>query len=128
MDVDSLVGTVLSELSAVDQDVAGNGGMVVVTALTRDVAVSRPVRETATAKVHGYHRRTVTGVPVGRSSCACTPGRLVCPVLGCRRQSFRKQGGRSGDQPGHGALVAQEHCARTRSPTAEQWWRPLSQG
>lgn len=69
------------------------GDAVVVTARTRDVAVACPVRQTPTAKVHGYHRRTVTDVPVdGRPVVDhLRARRLVCPVLGCRRQTFRKQ-------------------------------------
>jgi transposase len=69
MDVDSLVGTVFSGLSAlVVQDVADGGGMVVVTARTRDAAVPCPVCGTATAQVHGYHHRTLKDVPVDRAA------------------------------------------------------------
>ena len=63
MAVDSLVGTVFSGLSAlVVEGVTDDSGMVVVTARTRDVAVPCPVCGTATAKVHGYHQRTVKDV------------------------------------------------------------------
>lgn len=50
------------------------------------------VRDTV-AKVHGYHRRTVTDVPVDgrRVVVRLCVRRLVCPVLGCRRQTFREQ-------------------------------------
>lgn len=44
--------------------VKDSGGMVVLTARTRDVAVPCPVCGTATAKVHGYHHRAVKDVPV----------------------------------------------------------------
>lgn len=52
-----------------------------------------PVCGTPTAKVHGYHGRTVTDVPVdGRPVVDhVRVQRLVCPVLGCRRQTFREQ-------------------------------------
>ncbi|WP_405777799.1 ISL3 family transposase [Streptomyces sp. NBC_01538] len=75
------------------EDVEDCGDAVVVTARTRDAAVPCPVCRTLTAKVHGYHRRTVTDVPVdGRSVIVhLRARRLVCPVLGCRRQTFREQ-------------------------------------
>lgn len=94
MDVNSLVATVLSVLSVlVIEDVADGGDRVVVTARTRDRAVSCPVCGTPTAKVHGYHGRTVTDVPVdGREVVVhLRVRRLVCPVLGCLRQTFREQ-------------------------------------
>jgi transposase len=94
MDVDSLVGTVFSGLSAlVVQDVADSGGTVVVTTRTRDVAVPCPACGTATAKVHGYHHRTVTDVPVdGRQVVVhLRVRRLVCPTRSCPRQTFREQ-------------------------------------
>ncbi|WP_433272632.1 ISL3 family transposase [Actinosynnema sp. CS-041913] len=94
LDVDSLVGTVFSGLSAlVVEDVADSGGMVVVAARTRDGAVPCPVCGTATAKVHGYHRRTVTDVPVdGRQVVVhLRVRRLVCPARSCPRQTFREQ-------------------------------------
>ncbi|MEJ8641059.1 ISL3 family transposase [Streptomyces sp. MS1.HAVA.3] len=74
-------------------DVVDGGIAVVVKARTRDVAVPCPACRTPTAKVHGYHRRTVTDVPVdGRPVVVhLRVRRLVCPVLGCRRQTFREQ-------------------------------------
>jgi transposase len=86
MDVNSLVSTVLSGLSVlVVVDVTDGGDVVVVTARTRDAAVPCPVCRTLTAKVHGYHRRTVTDVPVDgrRVVVHLRVRRLVCPVLGC---------------------------------------------
>ncbi|MFG2793407.1 ISL3 family transposase [Streptomyces sp. NPDC048419] len=83
-----------SGLSAlVVEDVADGGDAVVVSARTRDVAVSCPVCETPTAKVHGYHLRTVRDVPVdGRQVVVhLRVRRLACPALGCRRQIFREQ-------------------------------------
>jgi transposase len=94
MDVDSLVGTVFSGLSALAvEDVTESGGMVVLTARTRDVAVPCPVCGTTTAKVHGYHHRAVKDVPVdGRQVVVrLRVRRLVRPAPGCRRQSFREQ-------------------------------------
>ncbi|MGW9031869.1 ISL3 family transposase [Streptomyces sp. NPDC055722] len=94
MDVNSLMGTAFSGLSVlVVEDVADGGDAVVVTARTRDVAVPCPVCGTPTAKVHGYHHRTMTDVPVdGRQVVVhLRVRRLVCPVLGCRRQTFREQ-------------------------------------
>jgi transposase len=46
-----------------------------------------------TGKVHGYHVRTVADVPVdGRQVVArVRVRRVVCPVLSCRRQTFREQ-------------------------------------
>ncbi|MGW0926905.1 ISL3 family transposase [Streptomyces sp. NPDC002755] len=94
MDVNSLIGTVFSGLSVlVVEDVVDGGDAVVVTARTRDVAVPCPVCRTPTAKVHGYHHRTVTDVPVdGRPVLVhLRVRRLACPALGCRRQTFREQ-------------------------------------
>lgn len=80
--------------------------MVVVTARTRDVAVPCPVCGTATAKVHGYHQRTVTDVPVdGRQVVVrLRVRRLVCPARNCPRQTFREQ------IPG---LLERHHCHPT---------------
>jgi transposase len=48
---------------------------------------------TATAKVHGYHHRTLKDVPVdGRQVVVhLRVRRLACSALGCRRQTFREQ-------------------------------------
>nr|WP_274919664.1 ISL3 family transposase [Streptomyces sp. WZ-12] len=81
-----------SGLSAlVIEDVAGDGEAVRVTARTRDVPVPCPVCGVPTAKVHGYHHRTVADVPVDGRRVVVRVRRLVCPVLGCRRQTFREQ-------------------------------------
>lgn len=88
------MGTVFSGLSVlVVEAVADGGDAVVVSARTRDVAVPCPVCGTPTAKVHGYHRRTVRDVPVdGRQVVVhLRVRRLACPALGCRRQTFREQ-------------------------------------
>ncbi|WP_459254007.1 ISL3 family transposase [Streptomyces sp. NPDC059373] len=94
VDVNFLLGTVFSGLSAlVVEDVVDGGDAVVISARTRDAAVPCPACRTPTAKVHGYHRRSVTDVPVdGRQVVVhLRVRRLVCPVLGCRRQTFREQ-------------------------------------
>ncbi|MFF5278902.1 transposase family protein [Streptomyces sp. NPDC000133] len=80
--------TVFSGLSVlVVEDVTDGGDAVVITARTPDVAVPCPFCGTPTAKVHGYHGRTVTDVPVdGRQVVVhLRVRRLVCPVPGCRR-------------------------------------------
>jgi transposase len=85
---------VFSGLSAlVIEDVADDGEAIRVVARTRDVPVACPVCGVPTGKVHGYHIRTVMDVPVdGRQVVArVRVRRLVCPVLGCRRQTFREQ-------------------------------------
>lgn len=93
-DVNSLVAIVFSALSAlVIEDAADDGGVIRVIARTRDVPVPCPVCGVPTGKVHGYHVRTVADVPVdGRQVVTrVRVRRLVCPVLGCRRQTFREQ-------------------------------------
>jgi len=93
-DINSLVKTVFSGLSPlVVEEVADGGDSVVVLARTQDAAVPCPACGTPTAKVHGYHGRTVRNVPVnGRPVVVrLQVRRLVCPVLACRRQTFREQ-------------------------------------
>ena len=62
-------------------------------ARTRDAPVPCPLCGTPTAKVHGYHWRTVADVPVDgrRVVVRLRVRRLACPVPGCRRQTFREQ-------------------------------------
>ena len=94
VDVNSLVNTVFSGLSALlVEDVADGEDAVVVTARTLDAGVPCPACGALTARVHGYHRRTVADVPVdGRQVVVrLRVRRLVCPVLGCGRQTFREQ-------------------------------------
>ncbi|WP_456112200.1 ISL3 family transposase [Streptomyces specialis] len=93
-DVNSLVATVFSGLSAlVIDDVADDGEVIRVLARTQDVPVPCPICGVPTGKVHGYHGRTVADVPVdGRLVVVNVQvRRLVCPVLDCRRQTFREQ-------------------------------------
>ncbi|MGX1274948.1 transposase [Streptomyces phaeoluteigriseus] len=93
-DANTLVGTVFSGLSAlVIEDVADGGEVVRVSARDPGVPVPCPVCEVVTGRVHGYHGRTVRDVPVdGRQVVVRVRiRRLVCPVMGCRRQTFREQ-------------------------------------
>ena len=52
-----------------------------------------PVCRVPTAKVHGYHWRTVADVPVDgrRVVVRVRVRRLACSVLDCPRQTFREQ-------------------------------------
>ncbi|GGT65541.1 hypothetical protein GCM10010207_75940 [Streptomyces atratus] len=93
-DANSLVATVFSGLSAlVIDDVADDGEVIRVLARTRDAPFPCPMCGVPTGKVHGYHVRTVADVPVDgrRVVVNVRVRRLVCPVLGCRRQTFREQ-------------------------------------
>jgi transposase len=65
LDVNSVVGTVFSGLSAlVIEEVVDGGEVIRVVARTRDVPSPCPVCGVPTGKVHGYHSRTVADVPV----------------------------------------------------------------
>lgn len=86
--------TVFSGLSAlVIDDVADDGEVIRVLARTRDAPFPCPMCGVPTGKVHGYHVRTVADVPVDgrRVVVNIRVRRVVCPVLGCRRQTFREQ-------------------------------------
>ncbi|MBZ9640587.1 ISL3 family transposase [Streptomyces sp. PSKA30] len=126
-----------SGLSAlVVEGVSDGGEKVLVTARTRDGAVSCPVCGTPTAKVHGYHGRTVADLPVdGRQVVVhVRVRRLVCPVLGCRRQTFREQipgllkrhQRRTVRLAGQISQVARELCGRAASRLAEVLAIPVS--
>lgn len=79
-----------SGLSAlVIEDVTDGGDMVVVTARTREDAVPRPVCAAPTAKVHGYHGRTVTDVPVDARQVVGAPARATA---GLRRPGVWEAG------------------------------------
>ncbi|WP_436847936.1 ISL3 family transposase, partial [Streptomyces coeruleorubidus] len=93
-DVNELVGVVSSGLSAlVVEGVTDEGEVIRVSARTRDDPVPCPVCGQPTGRVHGFHGRVVADVPVdGRRVVASVRvRRLVCPVLGCPRQTFREQ-------------------------------------
>jgi transposase len=94
VDVNSLVATVFSGLSAlVVEDVADEVEVIRVVARTRGGPVPCPACGTLTSKVHGFHGRTLMDVPVDgrRVVVSVRLRRLVCPVLGCPRQTFREQ-------------------------------------
>ncbi len=93
-DVNELVGVVFSGLaSLVVEDVADEGEFIRVRARTRDDPVQCPVCGQPTGRVHGIHRRTIADVPTDgrRVVVSVQVRRLVCPVLGCPRQTFREQ-------------------------------------
>ncbi len=75
------------------EDVADDGEVIRVVARTRDVPIPCPACGAPAGKVHGYHSRTVADVPVDGCQVVVhiQVRRLVCPVLGCRRQTFREQ-------------------------------------
>ncbi|MFF4384486.1 ISL3 family transposase [Kitasatospora sp. NPDC001547] len=83
-----------SGLSAlVIKGVTDEGEVIRVSARTRDDPVPCPVCGRPTGRVHGFHGRVVADVPVdGRRVVASVRlRRMVCPVLGCPRQTFREQ-------------------------------------
>ena len=89
-----LVGTVFSGLSAlVIEDVQDAGELICVRARTAGRAVACPGCGAVTARVHGYHERTVADVPVDgrRVVVRVRVRRMRCPVRGCPRQTFREQ-------------------------------------
>ncbi|MGW4896160.1 ISL3 family transposase [Kitasatospora sp. NPDC004240] len=93
-DVNVLVGTVFSGLSPlVIEDVVDEGQVIRVVARTPGGPVPCPVCGAPTDRVHGFHRRMVADVPADgrRVLVAVRVRRLTCPVLGCRRQTFREQ-------------------------------------
>ncbi|MFC8794822.1 ISL3 family transposase [Streptomyces cinereoruber] len=79
--------------SLVIEDVADEGEVIRVSARTQDEPVQCPVCGQPTGRVHGVHRRTIADVPAdGRRVLVFVQvRRLVCPVLGCPRQTFREQ-------------------------------------
>lgn len=93
-DVNELVNVVFSGLSAlIIEDVTDEGEEIRVAARTRTDPVPCPVCGTPTGRVHGFHWRRVADVPVDgrRVVVSVRLRRLVCPVLGCRQQTFREQ-------------------------------------
>src|SRR6266566_3585012 len=94
IDAAGLLRTVFSGLSAlVIEDVEDAGDLIVVRARTRDEPAPCPDCGTQTARVHGYYDRTAADVPVDdrRVIVKVRVRRMRCPVLGCRRQTFREQ-------------------------------------
>ena len=85
---------VFSGLSApVVEDASDQGEVIRVAARTRGGPVPCPVCGTETSKVHGFHGRTLADIPADgrRVVVSVRLRRLVCPVLGCPRQTFREQ-------------------------------------
>lgn len=74
------------------EDVADGENRVVVLARTPYGMAACPDCGVGSTRVHGYHRRTVTDVPVDarRVILKVRMRRLVCPTPGCR-QTFREQ-------------------------------------
>ncbi len=94
LDVNELVGVVFSGLSAlVVENVKDEGRVIRVSARTRGDPVPCPLCGQPTGRVHGFHGRVVADVPVDgrRVVVLVRVRRLVCPVLGCPRQTFREQ-------------------------------------
>jgi transposase len=94
LDVNELVQVVFGGLSPlVVEDVKSEGGVVRVWARTPQTPTPCPVCGTLSARVHAYAERTLADVPVGSWCVAVVVRlrRLVCPVLGCARQTFREQ-------------------------------------
>ncbi|MEZ3183246.1 ISL3 family transposase [Streptomyces pimonensis] len=80
-------------LALVVEGVTDEGQVIRVSARTRDDPVPCPVCGQPTRRVHGFHGRVVADVPVDgrRVVVSVRVRRLVCPVLGCPRQTFREQ-------------------------------------
>ncbi|MEU8271605.1 ISL3 family transposase [Sphaerisporangium sp. NPDC049002] len=93
LDLDELVSVIFSGLSPlVVEDVVDEGERIRVRARTPDGSVACSGCGAETARVHGYHDRTVADVPVDarRVLVVVQVRRLVCPTRGCR-QTFREQ-------------------------------------
>ncbi len=75
------------------EGVADEGEVIRVSARTRDDPVPCPVCGEPTGRAHGFHGRVVADVPVDgrRVVVSVRLRRLMCPVLGCPRQTFREQ-------------------------------------
>jgi transposase len=93
IDVNELAHTVFSGLSPlVVEDIADEGEQIRVRARTPNGSVACPACGAGTTRVHGYHERTLTDVPVDarRVLVMVRIRRLLCPTPGCR-QTFREQ-------------------------------------
>ena len=93
IDANTLAQTVFSGLSPlVIEDVVDEGERIVVRARTPHGTAVCPMCGVQSGRVHGYHLRTVTDLPVdGRQVVLrVRVRRLVCPTHGCR-QTFREQ-------------------------------------
>ncbi|TMR35858.1 ISL3 family transposase [Nonomuraea zeae] len=93
LDDDGLVRTVFSGLSPlVVEEVTDEGEQIRLRARTPDGSATCPGCGAETARVHGYHRRSVADVAIDgrRVLVVVRRRRLVCPTRGCR-QTFREQ-------------------------------------
>nr|WP_162795779.1 ISL3 family transposase [Nonomuraea lactucae] len=74
------------------EDVADEGKQIRVRARTPDGSAVCPDCGVETARVHGYHERSVADIPVDarRVLVVVRVRRLICPTRGCR-QTFREQ-------------------------------------
>jgi transposase len=92
-EVNELVNVVFSGLSPlVIEDVVDEGELIRVRARTPEGPASCLGCGAESARVHGYHERTVADVPIDarRVVVRVRVRRLVCPTRGCR-QTFREQ-------------------------------------
>jgi hypothetical protein len=92
-DVEAVVRLPFSGLSPlVIDEVKDEGELIRVRARTPAGPVACPDCGTATARVHGYHERTVTDIALDARQVVLKVRvrRLVCPTYGCRR-TFREQ-------------------------------------
>lgn len=92
-DVKALVRLLFSGLSPlVVDEVKGDGELIRVRAQTPAVAVACRCCGRPTARVHGYHERAVSDVPIDARQVVVKVRmrRLVCPAAGCHK-TFREQ-------------------------------------
>jgi transposase len=93
-DISELAGIVFSGLSSlVIEDVMDREGVIVVRARAAGGPVPCSRCGSLTGQVHGYHDRTVVGVPAGGRPVVVRVGvrRMRCPNLACPVQTFREQ-------------------------------------
>ncbi|KRB66937.1 hypothetical protein ASE03_30725 [Kitasatospora sp. Root187] len=93
-DVNELVNVVFSGLSGlVIAGVTDEREFIRVSERTRNDPVPWPICGQLTGQVHGFHGRVIADVPVdGRRVVASVRvRRMVCPNLGCPRQTFCEQ-------------------------------------
>src|SRR6266545_4918267 len=89
-----MVDVVFPHLAAVQVErVERDDGTVVIIGRSRGEPVPCPACGMVTGKVHGYYRRRLADTPAGGTAVVLelTLRRLVCPNLGCPRQTFHEQ-------------------------------------
>jgi RHS repeat-associated protein len=76
-----------------DREVADEGEVILLSTRTRQEAAPCPICGRPTARVLGFHRRTIADVSVDgrRVVISVRMRRLIGPELGCPRQTFREQ-------------------------------------